>query len=277
MGIRLIVEVLDHAPQTLTHREKLTLTVLAEDANDETRRTWSSVEAPMILRRCKVTRSGMYEVLKGLVAKGALEKTTAGQKNVRAAEYRLLPLAPQCPGSPDTEGPQCPGIPDPEPVLQGPENPDTEPSQCPENPDAEPQLQGPGNPDTDGSQCLENPDTYPSIQKRDSSPHPPAPSAHSSTDGFAEFWETYPRKIGKGHARKAWAAAIKGGADPAEILAAAARHADAWKAAHTDQRFIPHPTTWLHGERYDDADLPTAPAANPQQPPLPSYADQGIF
>lgn len=146
MGLRLYVEVLDFAPTTLTHREKLTLAVLAEDAPDATRVTWSSVEDPKILRRAKVTRPQMYEVLKALTAKGVIKKVSAGQKNA-TAKYALLPLAPsqgpeipdtdadpQRPDSPDTELPQRPQIPDPEPVVEGPETPDTDESQCPEIP-----------------------------------------------------------------------------------------------------------------------------------------------
>jgi hypothetical protein len=146
VGIRLYVEVLDFAPTTLTHREKLTLAVLAEDAPDKTRITWSSVEDPKILRRAKVTRPQMYEVLKALTAKGAIKKLSAGQKNA-TAKYMLLPLAPtqgpetpdtdadsQCPDSADTDAPQRPQIPDPEPSLEGPEIPDADASQCPEIP-----------------------------------------------------------------------------------------------------------------------------------------------
>ncbi|WP_199552780.1 hypothetical protein, partial [Streptomyces sp. N35] len=88
MGVRLIVEVLDGAPATLTHREKLLLVVLAEDANDDTRITWNSVERPEVLRGAKLSRGELYAVLKKLVAKGALERLTAGQKNA-AAKYRI--------------------------------------------------------------------------------------------------------------------------------------------------------------------------------------------
>lgn len=142
MGIRLIVEVLHSAPEALTHREKLLLVVLAEDANDDTRVTWNSVERPEVLRGAKVSRSQLYAVLKSLTAKGVLEKLTAGQKN-GAAKYRIAKLPEsQRPGFPDTETPpqrsgntdtdrsQRPGTPDTETNAQCQENADTEPSQC---------------------------------------------------------------------------------------------------------------------------------------------------
>jgi hypothetical protein len=167
VGSRLYVEVLDYAPTTLTHREKLALAVLADDARDSTRITWSSVESEKILRRAKVSRPQMYEVIKALTAKGVLEKVTAGQKN-GTAKYRILPL--QCPGTPDadddSQGPdsadtddaQCPGTPDPGPRVEGPGFPDPDPGQHPGTPDADAETQCPENPDTDESQCPETPD-----------------------------------------------------------------------------------------------------------------------
>ncbi|MEU9760249.1 hypothetical protein AB0D98_10875 [Streptomyces sp. NPDC047987] len=143
MGIRLMVEVLNSAPEALTHREKLLLVVLAEDANEDTRITWNSVERPEVLRGAKLSRSQLYAVLKTLAAKGALEKLTAGQKN-GTAKYKIPmfaePQCPenpdtdtpsQCPDSPDTDTPQRPGIADTEQSGQCPENADTEPAQCP--------------------------------------------------------------------------------------------------------------------------------------------------
>ncbi|MFE6355914.1 hypothetical protein ACFVOO_24035 [Streptomyces rochei] len=144
MGIRLIVEVLTSAPEALTHREKLLLVVLAEDANDDTRVTWNSVERPEVLRGAKLSRSQLYAVLKSLTAKGALEKLTAGQKN-GAAKYRIAKFPesqcqgfrdtdahPQRPEIADTDQPQRPGTADTEPNRQCQENADTEPSQCQE-------------------------------------------------------------------------------------------------------------------------------------------------
>ncbi|MGW4728897.1 hypothetical protein ACWEQC_06900 [Streptomyces shenzhenensis] len=167
MGSRLYVEVLDYAPTTLTHREKLALSVLADDARDTTRITWSSVESEKILRRAQVSRPQMYEVIKALVKKGVLEKVTAGQKNGKA-KYRILPL--QCPelpdtdddaqgpDSPDTDGSQSPGTPDPGTDLKGPGIPDTDQAQYLETPDTDAEAQRPGNADTDESQCPEIPD-----------------------------------------------------------------------------------------------------------------------
>ncbi|MEU7044973.1 hypothetical protein AB0A77_28495 [Streptomyces varsoviensis] len=156
MGSRLFVEVLDYAPTTLTHREKLLLAVLADDARDSTRITWNSVESPKILRRGKVSRAQVYEVIKALVAKGCLVKVAAGQKN-GTAKYRIVEL--QCLPFPDTDNdPQRPETPDTDPDSQRPETPDTDDVQCPQTPDADDELQCPEFPDTDESQCPETPD-----------------------------------------------------------------------------------------------------------------------
>lgn len=83
--------------------------------------------------------------------------------------------------------------------------------------------------------------------------------------GFTRFWETYPRKVGKGHAKKAWAKALKDGADPEEIIAGAERfRLDPTRSR--DPQYIAHPSTWLNGERWKDqppvqADLIQAPAS----------------
>ena len=70
---------------------------------------------------------------------------------------------------------------------------------------------------------------------------------------FTEFWSVYPRKIAKGHARKAWRAAVRGRkVDPKTIIVTAEQFRDAVRAAGTEAKYIPHPATWLNGERYGD-------------------------
>lgn len=111
MGYPLVFEVLDYAPATLTHREKLLLIVLADDANNQTRITYSSVQDPKILKRAHVSSSSqLYGALKGLIAKGALKKITHGQRNAMA-KYVIMPLGPaQSPGNRDADESQGPGI-----------------------------------------------------------------------------------------------------------------------------------------------------------------------
>jgi hypothetical protein len=68
-------------------------------------------------------------------------------------------------------------------------------------------------------------------------------------EGFAAFWMAYPRKIGKGAAVKAYAKALKD-ATPAQLLAAASEFAR--ERAGQDEKFTPHPSTWLNAQRWED-------------------------
>lgn len=91
-------------------------------------------------------------------------------------------------------------------------------------------------------------------------------TATPSTDApeFTRFWTAYPRRIGKGQARKAWAKAMKGGADPETVIEAAGRFT-AEVGGH-DPTFIPYPATWLNGERWGDERDPEPKPAGPVMP-----------
>lgn len=95
MGVRLIVEALDYAPDTLTPRERYVLVVLAESARDATRVCWPGIEDDeTFIRRSRLkSRSQRYAVIKGLVDKGALESVKRGNRGSRAV-YRIARLAP---------------------------------------------------------------------------------------------------------------------------------------------------------------------------------------
>lgn len=66
---------------------------------------------------------------------------------------------------------------------------------------------------------------------------------------FEEFWETYPKKVGKGQAAKAYRAALKK-TDSDIVLAGLRSHLPIWVT--TERQFIPNPATWLNGERWSD-------------------------
>lgn len=65
-------------------------------------------------------------------------------------------------------------------------------------------------------------------------------------DDFEAFWKAYPRKVGKGAARKSWDRA-KTLSYPDAIIAAVMR-----QTFDHRERFIPHPATWLNQERWLD-------------------------
>lgn len=68
---------------------------------------------------------------------------------------------------------------------------------------------------------------------------------------FPEFWKAYPRKVGPANAKKTFAKI-----NPDEELFKKILHAIeqqkriVWK--DKDSQYIPHPSTWLNGERWED-------------------------
>lgn len=75
------------------------------------------------------------------------------------------------------------------------------------------------------------------------------------TAAFTAFWSAYPRKTAKGEARKAWPRAIKAAdGDLLRIVRGVRRYAI--DPNLPEPQFIPHPASWLNGERWDDEPLP---------------------
>jgi DNA-binding transcriptional regulator YhcF (GntR family) len=66
---------------------------------------------------------------------------------------------------------------------------------------------------------------------------------------FDQFWEVYPRKVGKGKARQAFEKALEK-TDIDTILAGVQAYVH--HEGYNDMEFIAHPTSWLNGERWDD-------------------------
>ena len=68
---------------------------------------------------------------------------------------------------------------------------------------------------------------------------------------FDEFWEAYPKKVGKKDARKAFDKAIKT-VDLDTILQAieVQKNSDQW--SRDNGKYIPNPSTWLNQGRWDD-------------------------
>ena len=73
---------------------------------------------------------------------------------------------------------------------------------------------------------------------------------------FEEFWTAYPKRKGsnpKYPASLKFATAVKNGADPAHIVASAARYRDELqKQGKDDSEFVCMATTWLNQRRWMD-------------------------
>jgi len=86
--------------------------------------------------------------------------------------------------------------------------------------------------------------------------------AKETVIAFDEFWEIYPRKLGKGEAQKAFEKAV--GRHGLDVVMGGVRCL-ASDPNLPDPQFIPRAATWLNGERWGD---------DPYPPKQPSGADR---
>lgn len=77
---------------------------------------------------------------------------------------------------------------------------------------------------------------------------------------FDRFWSVYPRKVGKGEARKVWTKLRRNGIDLEAVIAGAERYRDDPNRSRKDLEYTKHPGPWLNAERWTD--VPAAEHAN---------------
>lgn len=78
------------------------------------------------------------------------------------------------------------------------------------------------------------------------------PKVDKAEEAFNRFWAVYPKKSGKPAAHRNFLRAVKAGADPETIIAAAERYASSDSVL---RGFAKHPQGWLTDERWNDEDL----------------------
>lgn len=79
--------------------------------------------------------------------------------------------------------------------------------------------------------------------------------------GFEQFWTAYPRKTNKGFARTVFGK-IKPNEEMLKKMISSIdrqKRSDQWK----DPKYIPHPSSWLNGERWEDEEPTGKPSFNP--------------
>jgi hypothetical protein len=85
----------------------------------------------------------------------------------------------------------------------------------------------------------------------------PSPLSAFDQEKFEEFYQTYPRRVGRGQAESAWAKAIKI-ATPEEIMDGLRRLLPSM--AKTEKQFLKHPSTWLNAKGWmDEVEVLTDP------------------
>ncbi len=99
---------------------------------------------------------------------------------------------------------------------------------------------------------------------------------------FAQFWEAYPKKVGRGEAEKAWRALAPDAALLQLMLAALAWQSRQDQWTRDGNRFVPNPSTWLSQKRWLD-ERPAAGSGRPSlgvgapRPPEPPADKAGDF
>ena len=71
-------------------------------------------------------------------------------------------------------------------------------------------------------------------------------------NGFAIFWEHYPRHDSKQEARKAYSKALKKGVGLDMLISAIEKQKQSQQWQESGGKYIPYPATWLNQERWDD-------------------------
>jgi hypothetical protein len=89
---------------------------------------------------------------------------------------------------------------------------------------------------------------------------------------FENFWSQYPKKVGKLTAKRSWEKLSQ--ENQQKALEAIVEHRKYWSAKGTDWEFIPHASTWLNQERFED-ELVIEQKEN-KRPPLPWYASDEL-
>jgi hypothetical protein len=82
---------------------------------------------------------------------------------------------------------------------------------------------------------------------------------------FETFYSSYPKKVAKPNARKAW---DKNKCQLEQVLPALEKHKKTWN----DPQFIPHPATWLNQRRWEDDILVKQESSTPKGRMTPAEA-----
>ena len=86
-------------------------------------------------------------------------------------------------------------------------------------------------------------------------------------DGFKDFWDNYPRKIGKGKAEEKYKEQLQA-TTPDVLVNAVKNFAAECRIQQTEKRYIPYPSTWLNQGRWKDYDVaPPAQDTSRQETP----------
>lgn len=249
----------------LSIKARLLLVVLADMITvDGPRLGLTAIEARLPGLSRNALLGGLEELeRRGLLVRIAAERQTRGRRSARRTRYeltaraeRLLTYERSRKRTVQTTGHDSNGS-DPELLngsvsepLESTNGSDSEPStvQKAHHPIARTQEQN-------GKNGKNNADLFGDPQ--------PATAERLSDAKIDQVYAAYPRRVGRGAARKAIRAALgkiakRGEKDPvAWLLARVQRYAEQRRGENP--KFTPHPATWFNSERYDDDDGSAVP------------------
>lgn len=266
MSVRVMALVWD---STVPAPARFTLLALADRA-DENGRCWPSI--PLLARKCQTTQNTIRAHLKKLERAGLIAVSQrSGTSSVYTIDVAQL-LACQdvetaaevsvAPAKLSTAPPNSAG--DPPRIWTPPK------SAPPPKLEADPPQNLKGTPPKICTQSITDPSVDPSLIH-----HSPPTAQQTDPPGFEDFWATYPKRVAKPDARKAWTAATK--STPADlILVGAKRYAEERKGQ--DPKYTAHPATWLRRESWSDEpqSRPITVNGNGYQP-WKNPADQSVY
>ena len=107
------------------------------------------------------------------------------------------------------------------------------------------------------------------VNANNNPPYPPLPGGGVRKDHmeerFERFWSAYPKKTGKGDARKSFLKIKPSSALLERMLSALAAASASYQWQRDKGRFIPNPSTWLNQQRWEDEVRPDMGKPDPKQ------------
>ncbi|MFJ8474228.1 hypothetical protein [Kitasatospora sp. NPDC094011] len=272
MGYELRRQLREALGPQVTGLQRAVALEIADDANEETRKSWAALEDLARWTGAKDT-SVVRNALKRLATAGWEFRIPIGKGKDGRALYAvpgvrmtfLVPSFEGVAGAPPSEPEREQGLPlegavAPPSGTQGGARAHSEGAVAPsEGAVAPPFSSYPSAPSTDkDSSRVEG--------RAPATPSSGKPKRNHHLDVFGAFWLVYPKKKAREEAKRAWRQAIDRGADPERIVAAATAYAR--ERASEDPQYTKFPATWLNKGCYDDeADAPAG-----QRPPLRAVA-----
>lgn len=231
MSVRVMSWVWEHSASS--GAERLVLLAIADAAADDGGNAWPSVRT--IAKKANIDSRTAQRAVRRLVEMGELKvREYAGQNGTH--RYRVVMKTPRQDATPPGERP---------PGEMPPPRQDATLAF-----DADPPGRMPPPPRQDATRNVLEPSKNQELMSDR--------TTISSTDPrFVEFWNTYPKRVGRGAALRAFIAALKR-APVEDILKGAARYRD--DPGRTEQ-YTAHASTWLNADRWSDEATVTQPPA----------------